>query len=97
MEWLAILELVLAFLAECRQNRARAEVKDSLKKLGPFEKLALKVKLRRDGKTREEQADVMQFIEDCGTDLSDEDCEQILDCAEDCCRQMGIPLFEEQA
>lgn len=92
MEWLAILELILSFLGECRESRSRSQVIDSVENLGPFERFALRLKMRRAGVSREDQATALGIVQQEGAGWNRDECEELVLCAEEMAKQNGMQL-----
>jgi len=49
MEWVAIVEMILAFIQQCQENRANSDIVDGLAKPGPREVAAIRRAIRRAG------------------------------------------------
>lgn len=95
MDFIAVLQLVLDFLADCRGTRSRETVLQSMELRGPFERLAFRLFMRRQGFSVHE---IRQSLAMYDTAIADgiaderEDREAILVAAEEQAQAAGKSL-----
>jgi len=100
MDWITVLSELLKFIAECRKNRSRDEVVDSVKNIGPFQKLAFRIHLRRSGYSKQDVSAAMVVLEDgIANGLIDtkEEIEQLVASAEETALSEGKSLYSGSA
>lgn len=90
MDWLSIFEVIMALLADCREQRSRDVVADGVRKRGRFERLALRIALRRRGLSTADIAEAMEMVDT----VQDDDVDAIVDAAEEVVTESGKALAE---
>ena len=88
-----MLEIVLKVMAECRQNKSKADVVKEVMAPGPFARVAIWFKMRQEGLRGAEIAEAMAMIKTMGG-MEQADAEFFVEQAEEHATMAGQSLFE---
>lgn len=93
IDWVAMVQMIIEAIANCRQTRSRADVERDVKNPGPFAVWALRRKLLAKGLSRDEAKAVIDRALVDIKSADDQTIQEFIDEAESQAIEAGQPLF----